>query len=242
MADARQPSAQQAAQAVPSLSVIVPVLNEAALVVPALARLGPLRERGAEVIVVDGGSSDGTAELARPHADRVVAAERGRAAQMNAGAAGARGEMLLFLHIDSRLPADADCLLCAGLARSGRNWGRFDIVIEGRHPLLPVIAWFMNLRSRLSGICTGDQGMFVRRDVFRACGGFPPIALMEDIALSRRLKRHGPPHCLRASVATSGRRWERRGALRTVLLMWRLRLSYFLGSDPRRLAAHYDGD
>lgn len=222
------------------LSIVVPVLNEAGLIAAALQRLTLLRERGAEVIVADGGSDDGSAQIARPHADRVVDAPRGRAAQMNAGAAVARGDILLFLHADSRLPDDADGLIREGLARSGRDWGRFDIAIEGRHPLLPVIAWFMNRRSRLTGICTGDQGIFVRRALFEACGGFPPIALMEDIALSRTLRRRGPPLCVSRRVSTSGRRWERRGTLRTVLLMWRLRLAYFLGADPRKLAGLYD--
>jgi rSAM/selenodomain-associated transferase 2 len=222
------------------LSIVVPVLNEAGLIAAALQRLTLLRGRGAEVIVADGGSGDGSAALALPHADRVIAAPRGRAAQMNAGAALASGDILLFLHVDSRLPEEADRLIREGLARSGRNWGRFDIAIEGRHPLLPVIAWFMNRRSRLTGICTGDQGIFVRRSLFEECGGFPPIALMEDIALSRELRRHGPPLCIPRRVLTSGRRWERGGTLRTVLLMWGLRLAYFLGVDPRKLAGLYD--
>lgn len=222
------------------LSIVVPVLDEAALVVPALQRLAPLRARGCEIVVVDGGSRDATRTLARPHADVVIEAPRGRAAQLNAGARAARGEVLLFLHIDSRLPADADRLVLDGLSRSGRAWGRFDIEIEGRHPLLPMVARLMNLRSRLTGICTGDQGMFVRAEAFRARGGFPPIALMEDIALSKALKRGGPPLRLKQRIATSGRRWERHGTLRTILLMWRLRLAYFLGADPRRLAVRYD--
>jgi rSAM/selenodomain-associated transferase 2 len=226
--------------AAPRLSIIVPVLNEAALVPAALERLAPLRARGCELIVVDGGSGDGSADLARPHADVVAHSAPGRALQMNAGAAQARAEVLLFLHVDSRLPPDADRVIVAGLNHGERAWGRFDIAIEGRAALLPVIAWFMNRRSRLTGICTGDQGLFVRRDAFRACGGFPAIALMEDIAISKALKRFGPPLCLPERIVTSGRRWERRGALRTILLMWRLRLAYFLGTDPRRLAGLYD--
>jgi rSAM/selenodomain-associated transferase 2 len=222
------------------LSIVVPVLNEAPLIAAALQRLTLLRQHGAQVVVADGGSKDGTADLARPYADCVVSSPPGRAVQMNAGAAAASGDILLFLHVDSRLPADADRLIVDGLARSGRDWGRFDIAIEGRHPLLPLIAWFMNRRSRLTAICTGDQGLFLRRGLFRDCGGFPPIALMEDIAMSRALKRRGPPLCLRPRIVTSGRRWERRGALRTVLLMWWLRLAYFLGADPRKLAGIYD--
>lgn len=225
----------------PDLSIVMPVLNEAAGIVAALSALAPLRARGAEVLVVDGGSSDGTPALAAPHADRVVAAPRGRALQLNAGARAAAGDVLLFLHADCLLPPVADRLILEGLAESGRAWGRFDVAIEGRHPLLPVIAWFMNRRSRATGIATGDQGMFMSRAAFDAAGGFPPIALMEDIALSRALKRRSPPLCLAARIRTSGRRWEQNGPWRTMLLMWRLRLAYFCGADPAQLARRYHG-
>jgi len=223
----------------PTLSVIIPVLDEAANIVAALEALAPLRSRGVEIIIADGGSRDATAALARPFADCVIVSARGRATQMNAGAAAARGEVLLFLHADTRLPADADRLILEGLAQSRRAWGRFDVTIEGRHPLFPIIAWFMNTRSRLTGIATGDQAMFVRRAAFDAAGGFPGIALMEDIAFARRLKRVSPPLSLRARVTTSGRRWEKRGVLRMIVLMWRLRLAYFLGADPQELARRY---
>lgn len=223
----------------PSLSIIIPVLDEAASIVPALEAIAPLRARGVETVVVDGGSADETVALAAPLADRVITSPRGRAMQMNAGAAAARGDVLLFLHADTRLPADAGRLILEGLAQSGRAWGRFDVSIEGRHPLLPVVAASMNARSRLTGIATGDQAMFMTRAAFDAAGGFPAIALMEDIALARNLKRITPPLCLRARVTTSGRRWERRGVLRTVLLMWRLRLAYFFGADPAELARRY---
>ena len=223
----------------PTLSVIIPVLDEAANIVAALEALAPLRSRGVEIIIADGGSRDATAALARPFADCVIVSARGRATQMNAGAAAARGELLLFLHADTRLPADADRLILEGLAQSRRAWGRFDVTIEGRHPLFPIIAWFMNTRSRLTGIATGDQAMFVRRAAFDAAGGFPGIALMEDIAFARRLKRVSPPLSLRARVTTSGRRWEKRGVLRMIVLMWRLRLAYFLGADPQELARRY---
>lgn len=221
------------------LSIIVPALNEALSIVDHLAGLQPLRHRGAEVIFADGGSSDGTAELASSRVDAVVTAPRGRARQMNAGAARARGDVLLFLHADTRLPPAADALVQRVLAAGAPAWGRFDVAIAGRHRLLPVVAWCMNRRSRLTGIATGDQALFVRRDVFEAVGGFPDIPLMEDVALSRRLKRAGRPLCLRQRVVTSGRRWESRGVLRVVVLMWRLRLAYFLGCDPARLAAAY---
>jgi rSAM/selenodomain-associated transferase 2 len=221
------------------LSIIVPVLNEAGHIVVALQALAPLRARGAEIVVVDGGSSDETVALAAPLADRVLVSARGRATQMNAGAAIARGDVLLFLHADTRLPAGADRLILEGLAQSLRAWGRFDVTIEGRHPLFPIIAWFMNARSRLTGISTGDQAMFVTRDAYAAAGGFPEIALMEDITLARNLKRVSRPLCLRARVTTSGRRWEARGVLRTIFLMWRLRLAYFFGADPQELARRY---
>jgi hypothetical protein len=147
--------------------------------------------------------------------------------------------VLLFLHADTGLPADADRLVCEGLGSTRRPWGRFDVRIEGRHPLLPMVAATMNLRSRLTGIATGDQAMFVDRAAFAAVGGFPDIALMEDIVLSRRLKRLGRPLCLRARALTSGRRWEKHGVVRTILTMWRLRLAFFLGAEPARLAASY---
>jgi rSAM/selenodomain-associated transferase 2 len=224
---------------VPGLSIIVPVLNEEAGIAAALEPLADYRRSGHEVIVVDGGSTDRTADLAQPLADAVLTAPRGRAVQMNAGAAQAGGDILLFLHADTRLPASSGCLVIEGLRRSGRLWGRFDVTIAGRSPLLRVVATMMNLRSRLTGIATGDQMIFVTRDAFAACGGYPDIPLMEDIALSRRLKRLGPPLCLTARVTTSGRRWEQRGVIRTILLMWRLRLAYFLGAEPTALAQRY---
>lgn len=223
----------------PSLSIIIPVLDEALNIAVALSALAALRARGAELIVVDGGSRDGTAALATPLADRVIDASRGRAAQMNAGAAIASGDVLLFLHADTRLPADADRLTLDGLVRPGHAWGRFDVTIDGAHPLFPVIAWSMNMRSRLTGIATGDQAMFVKREAFATVSGFPNIALMEDITLARMLKRVSPPLCLRERVTTSGRRWEKRGVVRTILLMWRLRLMYFFGATPDELARRY---
>ena len=223
----------------PTLSIIVPALDEAAGIAAALTALAPLRRRDCEVIVVDGGSRDSTADLARPLADRVISAPRGRAAQMNAGAAIAQADVLLFLHADTRLPADADRRLRDGLARSGRVWGRFDVRIEGRHALLAVIAGAMNLRSRLTGIATGDQAMFMTRAAFAAAGGFPDIALMEDVAFSARLKGLGRPLCLRERVVTSGRRWESRGVIATIALMWRLRLAYYFGAKPAALAKQY---
>ncbi len=219
------------------LSVIVPALDEAAGIAATLEALAPLRASGHEVIVADGGSTDQTATIAARFADRVIAAPRGRARQMNAGAALAAGDALIFLHADTRLPPDAAQLVVEALER--RDWGRFDVRIEGRSPWLTVVAFFMNWRSRLTGIATGDQAMFVRRKVFAAAGGFAEIPLMEDVELSARLKRISAPACIASRAATSGRRWERRGILRTVLLMWRLRLAYFLGARPEDLARRY---
>ena len=220
------------------LSIVVPVLDEGATLAERLLSLAPLRARGAELLVVDGGSQDGPPTTARTHADRVLQAPRGRASQLNAGARAARGDVLLFLHADTRLPPEADRLIDAVLAQ-GCHWGRFDVHIEGHHPLLPVVAVLMNLRSRLSGIATGDQAMFVRRRAFESLGGFAPLPLMEDIDLSERLKRLGPPACLRERVTTSGRRWDRHGFWRTLLLMWWLRAAWVLGADPHALARRY---
>ena len=221
------------------LSVIVPVLNEGEGIAAALDALADLRALGTEVIVVDGGSSDATVQRARLRADRVVLAARGRALQMNAGAERASGDVLLFLHADTSLPGDADHVVLNGLERSGRAWGRFDVRIDGGHPLLFFVAWLMSARSRLTGIATGDQAIFARREAFQAAGGFAAIPLMEDIALCKRLKRVSRPLCLRERVITSGRRWEKNGVLNTVFLMWRLRLAYFFGADPNELARQY---
>ncbi len=222
-----------------SLSIIIPALDEAEHIVATLDSLQPLRLRGVEIIVADGGSSDNTANLARERADQVLTAPAGRARQMNAGAAAARGEILCFVHADSRLPEGADGLIVDGLSRSRRSWGRFDVSIAGTHPMLRVIAQLMNWRSRLTGIATGDQGLFLTRSLFEAAGRFPEIALMEDIALTRQLKRYSPPLCIAHRLMTSGRRWEKHGVWRTMLLMWRLRLAYFFGADPDRLARQY---
>jgi rSAM/selenodomain-associated transferase 2 len=216
------------------LSIVVPALNEAPGIRAALEALAPLRAGGHEVIVVDGGSSDGTPELARGLCDHVLSAPRGRALQMNAGAAAATGDALVFLHADTHLPQGADELIFQSLRLS--PWGRFDVEIDARHPLLRIVACTMNLRSRLTGIATGDQAIFVRRQVFP---GFPDIELMEDVAFCKAMKRFGPPACRRERVVTSGRRWESRGVLRTIVLMWRLRLMYFLGARPERLARIY---
>ena len=222
----------------PALCIVVPVLDEAPNLAACLGALQHLRQRGARVVVVDGGSSDNSLAIARDLADFAFVAPQGRARQMNAGAAGCTGELLLFLHADTRLPHDADALVRRAM-QGRRRWGRFDVTIDSPRPVVRVVEALMNLRSRWTGIATGDQAIFVRKDLFEQVGGFPDQPLMEDVALSTRLKRHGPPACLRERVTTSARRWERHGLWRTILLMWRLRAAYFLGADPAKLALRY---
>jgi rSAM/selenodomain-associated transferase 2 len=222
----------------PALSIVLPALDEAGGIEAVLRALQPLRARGVEVVLADGGSGDGTPGLAAPWVDAVVAAPRGRAVQMNAGAARARGDVLLFLHADTHLPPRADVLVQQVVA-GGARWGRFDVRIDGRPSMLRVVGALMNLRSRASGIATGDQAIFVERAAFDRVGGFPEQPLMEDVELSRRLKAFGRPACLRAQVRTSGRRWEQRGVWRTIFLMWRLRWRYWRGEPAARLADAY---
>ena len=221
------------------LSIVIPALDEA----PNLARVLPAlvaREPAAEVLVVDGGSTDHSrAVVARAPSVRWLPAPRGRARQMNAGARAARGEVLLFLHADTVLPEGAGAAILTALADPGVVGGRFDVRLDSRRPLLALVGWLMNRRSRLTGICTGDQGIFVRRTVFEVLGGYPDIPLMEDVELTRRLKRHGRLVALPLRVVTSARKWEREGVIRTVLLMWTLRLLYALGVSPARLHRWY---
>lgn len=218
-----------------SLAIIIPMLNEAAGIG---ATLAALRELDVEIVAVDGGSSDKTVHSAAPHADLLITSARGRARQMNAGAAATQAEFLLFLHADTTLPTAADQLICNALTH-GADWGRFDVRISGTSRWFPIIASLMNLRSRLSGIATGDQAIFVKRSVFEQIGGFPDLPLMEDIVLAQRLKALSRPACLRAKVTTAGRRWEKHGVLRTILTMWWLRLRFFFGADPQKLAVEY---
>lgn len=204
-----------------------------------LSVLQPLRLSGHEVIVVDGGSHDTTDMIAQPLSDQFIRSPRGRARQLNAGARIAKKDILLFLHADTILPKSVDLLIIDGIKNQNKSWGRFDVRLSGRKPLLRIVECLMNWRSRLTGICTGDQGIFVKKDLFERAGGFPEIEIMEDIALSKTLKRYGPPLCLWQRVVTSSRRWEENGILRTIILMWRLRLVYALGADPGRLAQLY---
>jgi rSAM/selenodomain-associated transferase 2 len=220
------------------LCIVVPVLNEAQGIQATLQALAPLRQRGARVVVVDGGSQDNTRALAQAYADAVIEGPRGRALQMNAGAALGWGEALLFLHADTTLPDHADAHLLQALSQ-GHVWGRFDVRIDGRPRMLTVVAAMMSLRSRWTGIATGDQAIFVRRETFAQVGGFAPQPLMEDIDMSQRLRAVGPPACLRQRVLTSGRRWEQRGVWRTIVLMWRLRWRYWRGESAHSLAEDY---
>jgi rSAM/selenodomain-associated transferase 2 len=222
----------------PPLSIIVPVLDEAGGIETTLRALAPLRARGAELIVCDGGSRDDTVALAQPLADQVLQAPRGRARQMNFGAAAARSPLLLFLHADTQLPPSADRLVQQAIA-GGAAWGRFDVRISGRPLMLRVVAALMNRRSRWTGIATGDQAIFATRQAFDQVGGFPDQPLMEDVEICRRLRRLGPPACLRERVTTSGRRWETRGVWRTIFLMWRLRWRYWRGAPAEALAEAY---
>ncbi len=221
------------------LSLIIPALNEADGIESCLTPLQRFRDQGHQVILVDGGSADATRELAGPLVDRLLQGGKGRALQMNAGAAAADGDVLVFLHADTLIVFDIAGLLENALGK-GEGWGRFDVRLSGRHFLLRVVEFLMNARSRYSGIATGDQAMFVSADLFRRCGGFREIPLMEDIELCARLRACSPPVCLRERVITSSRRWERDGILRTVFKMWRLRLRYALGADPRLLAREYE--
>ena len=225
----------------PRISVVIPCLNEAAICVPRLNALQPLREAGHELILVDAGSDDDTLAIAAPLVDLALTSVPGRAVQMNRGAAAATADVFWFVHLDTQLPEGAAGQLLQQI-REGAGWGRFDVRLSGGRPMFRVIERAMNLRSRLTGMVTGDQALFVRRDFFERVGGFPSIALMEDLAISERLKGLASPACLRGPVVTSSRRWERDGVWRTVAQMWFLRGAYFLGADPKWLARRYYPD
>ncbi len=221
----------------PPVSVIIPALNEEADIGACLASLSPLRAAGGEIIVADGGSTDATGSVAGAHGAVMLTATRGRASQMNAGAARAKGELLVFLHADSRL-TDAACTSLLA-TRPADTWGRLDLQFDEPAFRFRLLGWMIRQRSRITGIATGDQGIFVSRVLFERAGGYPAIPLMEDVALSKILRRMQRPLCLHARIITSARRWRERGYLRTILLMWRLRLGYFFGENVQRLAARY---
>ena len=220
------------------ISIIIPVLNEADCIEETLASLQGLRQAGHEVIVVDGGSTDASMALARPLCDRVMDSAKGRARQMNAGATVAAGDIYIFLHGDTcftgapvRIFDTIGCDDC---------WGCFTLRLSGKHPLFTLFSFFINLRARLTGIVSGDQTLFVSRGLFERAGGFPDIPLMEDIAVSKTLKRYRSPLCLRHEVISSSRRWERYGIIKTMLQMWLRRLRFALGTNPGILSKDYD--
>ena len=220
-------------------SLVVPVLNEAGQIESRLQLLQPLRQKGFELLVVDGGSTDGSVELARPLVDQLLTSKAGRALQMNAGAAAANGEWLLFLHLDTSLPMSVESTLDRLREDPTSLWGWFDVRLDNPGWPYRLIANCMNVRARATRVCTGDQTLFVRNSLFRKLGGFPEFPLMEDIAMSKLLRSHARPRVLRPPVTTSSRRWEQNGYLATILLMWRLRLLYFLGVSPGRLVKLY---
>jgi rSAM/selenodomain-associated transferase 2 len=221
------------------LSIVIPVLNEASNLPHLLSGLQPFRQQGAEILIVDGGSEDNSGTIAESRGFKVLSSARGRARQMNTGAAAATGDVLLFLHADTVLPDDAQHLISRVLSGGRHHWGRFDVHISGQAFMLRVVAALMNLRSRLTGIATGDQAMFMTRQAFDAMGAFPEQPLMEDIELSKRLRKVSPPACITQRVITSGRRWETRGVWRTIFLMWRLRWAYWRGVPADTLAKAY---
>jgi rSAM/selenodomain-associated transferase 2 len=228
-----------AAASTGKLSIIIPALNEAGCIQALCTTLQPLRRLGHEVILVDGGSVDDTVKLASPLVDKTIVSGKGRAVQMQTGANAAKGAIFWFLHADSGVPENADLLIREALARKQTDWGRFNISLQDKHPALRCVELAMNLRSSLTGIATGDQGIFVRRSLYEQVGGIPPLPLMEDIAFSRALKKHCRPACIRQPLLTSARRWRQHGIFRTILTMWSLRLAYFIGISPDQLVKHY---
>jgi len=220
------------------LSIIIPVFNEAENIANTLKQLQVYRQRDHEVIVVDGGSRDNTVDCVQDMADQLLISKPGRAMQMNIGAEQAQSEVLVFLHADTQLPNSADTLIIKAMEQAAQ-WGRFNVRLSGQHILFRLIENMMNWRSCLTGIATGDQVIFVRRTLFEQVGGYPEIKLMEDIELSKKLKLFGKPVCIKQRVTTSSRKWEKNGIVRTMLLMWRLRLLYFFGVSPNKLHARY---
>jgi len=220
-----------------SIAIIVPVFNEEGTLPALIANLRQLSVK--DVLIVDGGSTDQTCQLLEDSALRRLSSPLGRAEQMNTGALNSSSDILLFIHSDTIIYSSHILAIQQAMRDASCVGGRFDVSLSGHGNALNVIAWFINIRSRLTGISTGDQCQFVRRAVFEAMGGFPEQALMEDIEFSKCLKRHGKIACLREQVVTSSRRWETHGVIRTVWLMWKLRFLYWLGVSPEKLSSMY---
>lgn len=236
----------------PSISIIIPLLNEADNVANLITSLSQIlfdeeskpisNKSDIEIIMVDGGSRDTTVSLLKKFTSgQIILSEACRAKQMNEGAKRATGDVLIFLHADTLLPRKVIALLQNNFWESNKAWGRFDVRINGKHGMFWVIAYMMNVRSKLSGICTGDQTIFVRKKVFESLSGYAPVPLMEDIEISQRLKKISAPYCIKEKVITSSRRWEHHGIIRTIVTMWQLRLLYFMGISPKRLHQKYYG-
>lgn len=219
------------------ISIIIPTLNEEATIQPLLQQLQVCRQQGHEVIVVDGGSNDETVSISKSLADKVISSEAGRATQMNNGAKQSTNNILWFLHADTLIPSNVIESIQESLIKN--NWGRFNIKLSGSHFLFRIIEKMINLRSCVSGIATGDQGIFVKRELFESVNGYSEIPLMEDVELSKKLKKVSSPVCIKEMLTTSSRRWEQRGILSTVLLMWRLRFLYWLGVSATKLTTLY---
>lgn len=220
------------------ISIIIPCLNEQAHIKQTLKPLQAMRQRGHQIILCDAHSDDKTQTLARPWVDNLITSPAGRAQQMNAAAKLAEHDVLWFLHADTLVPDNADELILDCFINE-HIWGRFNVRLSSHKFRFRIIETFINLRSCLSGIATGDQGIFVNKNIFQQLNGYQNIPLMEDIHLSKRLKKISRPSCISTTIITSSRRWEEHGTTKTIILMWRLRLAYFLGVQPEKLAQAY---
>lgn len=221
------------------LSIIIPVLNEEHFLAVNKERLVSLLQEGHEILIVDGGSQDDSVSIARSLGCEVFCTRASRGHQLGYGANRSKNDVLLFLHADTHLPSHTAKMVAQALVGPEQRWGRFDVRFSNPHPVFRVIAWFMNKRSCLTGIVTGDHALFIKRELYFSCGGYRDVPLMEDVELCRRLKKHASPVCLSEEVVTSSRRWEQNGIFKTVIMMWWLRLMFFFGWSPEKLARLY---